>query len=256
MLTHEEYADYVKRFNSVVKYLKSKSASPRDVSYNICKLRDYYPERMMPILEKAGFMFITGNDSVYDCLGEGNSDLALFTDEGKFLLSGRFIFPVRDMLGNTIALIGWFPDDKKYITTPSKLFSKSCLFFGLEQFIETGIGKDYFLCEGIFDVLSLRSIGFNAVAEMGITSGRVKEGMYPLFGRLIGVPDDDTEGRVVVGEDRWKLPVNSCYMRWVSADGDYYKDIDKVVNSFEYNDIHNEIASKLLEKKRIVKLNL
>lgn len=254
MISQEEYISYIKRFRQVEKYLKSKSADSRTVAYNICKLRGYYYERMGSILEQAGFMFIQGSDSVYDCLDEGNADLGLFSEDGKFLLSGRFIFPVRDMLGNTVALIGWFPDEKKYITTPSKFFSKSCLFYGLEQLIVTGIGKEYFLCEGIFDVLSLRSIGFNAIAEMGITSGRVKEYMYPLFSRLIGTPDDDAEGRPVALEDKWNLPSNSCYMRWVGDEP--YKDIDKVVNSFEYDDIRNEILENLKSKKRLIKLNL
>lgn len=256
MLSHEGYLSYIKRFNNVYKYLRSKSANSEKVAYNICKLRDYYPDRMTPILEKAGFLFIEGSESVFDCLEEGNNDLGLFTKEGRFLLANRFIFPVRDMLGNTIALIGWFPDEKKYITTPSALFSKSCLFYGLEQLASTGIGKEYFLCEGIFDTLSLRSIGFNAIAEMGIISGRVKEGMYPLFSRLIGTPDDDTEGRGVVAYDKWKLPSNSSYMRWVSSDGDYFKDIDNVVNSFEYDDIRNEILQKLKNEDRIIKINL
>lgn len=254
MLSHEDYRNYVNRFKQVERYLRSKSADSKTVAYNICKIREYYPERMTPILEKAGFMFIQGDNSVYDCLEDGNEDLGLFTSEGKFLLANRFIFPVRDMLGNTIALIGWFPDEKKYITTPSKLFSKSCLYFGMEQLALTGLGKEYFLCEGIFDTLSLRSIGFNAVAEMGIESGRVKESMYPLFGRLIGIPDNDVEGRSVINGDKWRLPSNGNYMKWVSDE--YYKDIDKVVNSFEYDDIRGEILEKMKKRDRLIKLNL
>ena len=254
VLSHEEYRDYINRFRLVEKYLKSKSADQKVVAYNICKLRGYYPERMSSILQKAGFLFIEGSDSVYDCLEEGNDDLGLFTSEGRFLLSGRFIFPVRDMLGNTIALIGWFPDEKKYITTPSKLFSKGCLFYGLEQLAFTGLGKEYYICEGIFDALSLRSIGLNAISEMGIDSGRVKESMYPLFGRLIGIPDNDVEGRSVISSDKWKLPINGSYMKWVGDE--YYKDIDKVVNSFEYDDILSEIKKKSLKKDRLLKLEL
>ncbi|MBR3598543.1 MAG: hypothetical protein IKL53_01555 [Lachnospiraceae bacterium] len=254
MLTHEEYRDYTKRFKQVERYLKSKSADSRTVAYNICKFREYYPERMMPILEKAGFMFIEGDDSVYDALEGVGDDLGLFSNEGRFLLSGRFIFPVKDMLGNTIALIGWFPDKKKYITTPSRLFSKNCLFFGMEQLAVTGTGKEYFLCEGIFDTLSLRSIGLNAISEMGIDSGRVKESLYPLFSRLIGTPDNDTEGRSVIDGDKWRIPSNGSYMKWISDD--YYKDIDKVINSFEREDIRNEILQKTRSNNRLIKLHL
>lgn len=252
MLTHDEYKDYCKRFKGVEGYLKSKSADPKVVAYNICKLRGYYPNRMTDVLVRAGFLYIEESESVYDPLDGSGDDLGLFKN-GRFLLANRFIFPVKDMLGNTVALIGWFPDEKKYITTPSRLFSKSCLFYGLEQFISSGVGAEYFLCEGIFDALSLRSIGFNAVSEMGVTSGRVKEGLYPLFGRLIGVPDADAEGKKVVGSDMWRLPSNSSYLKWV---GGSYKDIDLVVNSFEAEDVREELCRCIKGKERLLTLDL
>lgn len=248
MLSQEVYKDYCKRFRSVERYLRSKSAPTDVVVHNICKLREYYPERMGDILAKAGFMFIEGNESVFDPLEDGGDDLGLFKD-GKFLLVNRFIFPVRDMLGNTVALIGWFPDDKKYITTPSKLFSKSCLFYGMEQLGETGIGKNYYLCEGIFDVLSVRSLGIPAIGQMGINTSRVKEAMYPMFGKLIATPDNDRQGRDVLWNNKWALPSNSSYLRWV---GDTSKDIDKLINSYEAEDIKGMLLDAFKNNKRII----
>ena len=254
MISQEEYRAYVKNFKSVERYLKSKSAPADVVAYNICKLREYQVERMQKVLMDTGFMFIEGNDSVYDPLREGTEDLALFSKDGNFLLSKRFIFPVKDMLGNTIALIGWFPDDKKYITTPSKLFSKNCLFYGMEQLAVTGIGKPYFLCEGIFDRLSILSLGLPAVSQMGIVSSRVKFVLYSLFSRLVGIPDNDVQGRDVLWNDKWSLPSNSSYFRWT---GDDSKDIDKLINSYEAEDVKEMLISALKNKnERIIKEEL
>ena len=105
-----EYKAYCKEFKSVERYLRKYGASQDIVNYNICNLRGYRLEQMNDILTEAGFIYIEDN-SVYDAL-EGNvpEELGLFKN-GQFLLSGRFIFPVRDMLGNTLAMIGWFPDE-------------------------------------------------------------------------------------------------------------------------------------------------
>lgn len=251
MFSFEEYKSYITRFNRVEQYLRSKSAPADVVAYNICKLREYYPERMSSILKSAGFMFIE-NPSDFSVLESESHDLGLFSSNGNFLLEGRFIFPVKDMLGNTVALIGWFPDSKRYITTPSRLFSKGCLFYGLEQLGKTGIGKKYFLSEGIFDSLSLRSIGFNAVSEMGIISTRVKESLYPLFGEIVGISDNDSEGRNVIEQDKWHLPSNSSYIRII---GDA-KDIDDVVNMYEFDDIRSELVKISSTGGRIRKLIL
>lgn len=250
MLTQEEYRSYCSRFRQVVAYLSMYSKPPREAALDICTLRGYYPERMVPILEEAGFMFIQ-DESCYQRLLNAGDDLALFKD-GRFLLSGRFIFPVRDMLGNVVALIGWFPDEKKYITTPSKLFSKSCLYYGLEQFANTGINKNVLIVEGIFDSLSVRSLGITCYAEMGIDTSRYKVAMYSLFRRILAVPDNDKEGRTVVLSDSWKLPLNGGYMTWSGN----IKDIDLLVNSYEEEDIRAEILNAINSKDRVYKIVL
>lgn len=248
MLSQQEYKEYCSKFRSVESYLRKYSAPLDVVAYNVCKLRGYYTERMSGILQKAGFMFIEDN-SVYSALSGVGNDIGLFKN-GEFLLQNRFIFPVRDMLGNTIAFIGWFPDDKKYITTPSKLFSKSCLFYGMEQLLDTGLGGKYFIVEGIFDTLSLRSIGVNALGMMGITSGRVKEGLYCLMSNIAACPDNDAQGKDVVENDKWHLPTYGRYFKWI---GDDSKDIDELVNSYEATDIKEFLMKAFLSKERVVK---
>lgn len=252
MLSREEYLNYCKRFKTVYNYLLQNSLPKHQVALDICKLRGYYPERMVSILSKAGFLYIK-DDLCYERLKTAGDDLGLFTEEGKFLLSGRFIFPVCDMLGNVVALIGWFPDDKKYITTPSRLFSKNCLFYGMEQLGMTGVGKDYVLVEGIFDSLSVRSLGIPSIAQMGINSSREKSVLYTLFRSFVAIPDNDREGREVLNFDKWHLPSNSHYLKWT---GDTSKDIDKICNSYEEDDVREMISSAFSNKKRIITVDL
>lgn len=252
LLSREEYKNYCKRFKQVYLFLQSNSKPQPQVVKEICMIREYYPERMSNILSKAGFLFIE-DDTCYEKLKNAGGDLGLFTSEGKFLLAGRYIFPVFDMLGNIIALIGWYPDSKKYITTPSKLFSKSCLFYGIEQLSTTGINQKYVLVEGIFDCLSVRSLGIPCIAQMGIDSSRYKSAMYSLFNMLLGIPDNDEEGRDVIAFDKWSLPSNSKYFKWT---GDSSKDIDKLCNSYEEEDVRELLLSAFDKRKRIVVENL
>lgn len=248
MLTREEYNDYCTRFKKVVNFLKLNSKPPEVVAREICSKRGYYEERMSDILIKAGFMYIKDN-SCYEKLRNAGDDLGLFSSNGNFLLDGRYIFPVFDLLGNPIALIGWYPDEKKYITTPSKLFSKGCLFYGMEQLGSTGIGKNYVLVEGIFDCLSVRSVGLPCVAQMGIDTSKYKCSMYSLFKTLVAIPDNDSEGRKVLNKDKWRLPSSGKYFKWV---GDKSKDIDLFCNSYEAEDIKELLLEVFKETDRVV----
>jgi len=252
MLSREEYIDYYSRFNSLWKYLNSVSCNKEEVIYTICELRGYKWESKMSFeLSKLGFVYIDDSKLDVNKLLSFDTDgsLGIKTKDKNFLLKGRFIFPVRDMLGNIIALIGWFPDEKKYITTPSKLFSKRCLFFGLEQLKRSGINKNYFLVEGIFDSISVRSLGYNCVALMGITASKYTEVLYSLFSRVVAIPDNDFEGRDVVVNDKWKLPNNGSYLR---IHGNL-KDIDEVIKNYDMSEILSDCWK---EKDRIIPLYL
>lgn len=253
MLNKEVYTDYCKRFKMVWRYIQSVSKSPEKVISEICSLRGYEMERMYPILKKYGFCYVEEKEK-FDKLRKIGSDLALFSKEGNFLLAGRYIFPVYDMLGNVVALIGWYPDDKKYVTTPSKLFSKGGMFFGMEQLGTTGIGKPYILVEGIFDCLSVRSLGLNCVAQMGIESSRYKEVLYTLFKSILAIPDNDKQGIDVIVNDKWKLPVSGKYMRWTSSI--YFKDIDALCNSYAEEDVKELLLEVQRQKDRVVRVEL
>jgi DNA primase len=247
-LTKEEYDDYCSRYKKVWKYLNDVSYEEDSVIQSICDLRGYDLESNMPnMLKEIGFVFI--DEDLFDeiKLLKISRDLGIYTNKNTFLLKGRYIFPVKDMLGNIVALIGWYPDDKKYITTPSKFFKKGCMLFGMEQLEKTGIGKDYILVEGIFDCISVRSLGINCVALMGIKATNYTKVLYTLFKGIVAIPDNDKEGRKVIVNDAWKLPVNGKYFKWVGS----LKDIDDMIKYYDMKDILKDIWK---EKERVVTL--
>lgn len=255
MSAEQNYQSYCTKFNTVYKYLCQNSRPRAEVISEICSLRNYELDRMQPILLKAGFIALKEDTNLEKLKDKAFMDLALFNAEGNFRLEGRYIFPVKDMVGNVVALIGWKQDNykTKYLTTPSKYFNKNIMFYGMEQIGEVGLNKRFFLCEGIFDTLALRSLGFNALAQMGISSSRNKQVLYSLFKRLIGVPDLDYEGRRVLKSDAWNLPTNGSYLMWKGIDA---KDIDTLTLMVEGESIREVLMDVWKEKSRIITLEV
>lgn len=256
MLSREEYLDYYKRYKMLWKYLKTCSIEKMTVYKEICSIRGYNTERMIPILHKADFIYLDMAKVNLENVKNYGDDLAVFNKEGYFLLKDRYLFPVKDMLGNIITIIGWYPDDKKYVTCPSKLFSKECLFYGMEQLGESGLGRRYYVVEGIFDCLSIRSLGINCVAMMGIDSSRYKEVVYSLFKQIVAVPDADEMGRDVLLNDKWRIPRNGKYFRWKTSGNRQIKDIDKLINMFDETDVRELLIDVFSENQRIVSIKI
>jgi len=148
-------------------------------------------------------------------------DLKLFglvDRNGNYLLSGRYTIPIRDISGNVTALTGWYPDVKKYVTTPTYGFSKDGQFFNMECYSKSFNG-DYpkykdeetgevleskglvYLVEGIFDTLSLRALGFPALGNMGLDMSLIKTEILTRFGKVIAIPDNDNAGK---GTNKYK----------------------------------------------------
>ena len=59
--------------------------------------------------------------------------------------------------------------------------------------------------------------------------------------------------RVVEG-DKWNLPLSGSYMKWV---GDSSKDIDKLINSYEKDDVVEMLEGVMAQKgKKIVEVRV
>lgn len=177
-----------------------------------------YADEMRKLLTEIGVFKIDDVDylSELQILGISLSDeeaklYGLFDSNGRFLLKGRYCIPIRDIAGYVTAVVGWYPDNRKYITTSTYGFSKEGQFFNIECFSKAYNG-DYpkyvdeidgsmieskglvFLVEGIFDTLSLRSLGFPALGNMGLEMSPVKVEILTRFNKVIAIPDNDNAG--------------------------------------------------------------
>lgn len=216
---------YTKMWNLLVETTDLKATATE-----LCTMRGY-------TLDSPNFEFFStefpivkiASDSI-DSLRKAPDEFGLFDKQGNFLLHDRFIIPVRDFEGNVLALIGWYPDDRKYITTPSKYFVRSALMLGLEQLPTE---SPTVIVEGVFDSLSLRAQGVTALSMMGTKCSSTQRALYQLMGQIIAIPDNDSVGQTVIQEDSWGIPLKQGkYLRWkpfsvpVGSSEIYVKDID------------------------------
>lgn len=261
MSLRTDYSQFCSVSKSVWKYLQNNSSkSFDDIVTDICSLRLYKNrEQWVNILSEVGCAFVEEGSCDYSTLKKDKfKDLKLFSEDGKFLLEGRYVLPIKDMEGNVISLVGWYPDKKKYITLPTKYFVRNCLFFGMEQFLKTGIGKDYIVVEGIFDSLSVRSLGLNCLAQMGLDDSPVKVLLYGLCSKTLGIPDRDKGGQKVIEKDKWRLPINGSYLYWTGdfSESVHVKDIDDLIKLYDSESIRLFLLSCFKEKSRKIRLEL
>ena len=242
-------------FERAWKYLQHHGDSEKALQ-EVMSLRDV-PDYMVNGYRRMELTIVPEDFSVEQLKKLPNfKDMGLLNKDGSFLLKGRYIFPVKSATGKILALIGWFPDVKKYITTPSKYFSKSTLFYGMEQWGK-GRLKFSFLVEGIFDRISLNALGVPAMATMGVTVGPVKQRMYPLLGQFVAIPDRDKTGSSVISSDAWNLPRKGKYLRLKSSSGkesDSIKDIDDLCKMAEPRQVQQILVESLKSHKRIESL--
>jgi DNA primase len=194
--------------------------STDDVIDEVMTLRKYiyspYAEEMRKTLKEVGVFKIDYFSEIQiivpDLTMEDAKLYGLVDRNGNYLLSGRYAIPIRDITGKVTALVGWYPDVKKYITTSTYGFSKDGQFFNMECFSKSFDG-DYpkykdeetgevlestglvYLVEGIFDTLSLRSLGFPVLGNMGLDMSLMKTEILSRFGKVIAIPDNDNAGK-------------------------------------------------------------
>lgn len=229
----------------------------------VCELRHYYDyPQMESTLTQQGIVKVSGSALDLDLLMTLNDkhSLGLFSDprpsDGKrfLVLDGRYTLPIRDIAGNVIALVGWYPDNKKYITAGGMFFSKSTLFYGLERLYEGS--QPTVIVEGIFDRLALESAGIRAFATMGSNADPKKRVLYNLMGRVIAMPDSDTTGQKVVKYDSWAMPSNSSYLTLknthlvIEGEDFFIKDVDMLGKLVDSDYIKGIVTDAYQQKNR------
>ena len=254
MLQREVFPYYrtcVEELNKAYSLFKSEFSST--YTDELMTIRGYVGEDQRKLISD----MMLGSCEIEDIsvLEEFPKELGLITRNNNFILGGRYIVPVEAVNGDLVSLIGYYPDYKKYITLSTPFFSKSCMFFNFRQAYELS-WKEYngfvILVEGIFDCLSLRSIGLPAIATMGATVSSIKCELLKLFKKVLAIPDDDVIGRKALNINSkygWKVPYNTTFLKFhggfFEVDGTYLhcKDMDNFVSWYEANDVREILLS-------------
>ena len=218
----------------------------------LCQIRGYASEEQRNLIEDMQLGYC---DVAVEELGNHAEELGFITKKGNFLLSNRFIIPVYDAGNNIVSLIGYYPDNRKYITLPTPYFSKQILFFNLYQAYKLSYEKYdglVILVEGIFDCLSLSAIGLPAIATMGADVSQTKGEILKIFKRVIGIPDDDKVGRKSLnryGAKGWKVPPNTVMIKFLGGTLEmggqvlHCKDMDNFVSWYDAEDVKEILLS-------------
>lgn len=232
---------------------------------DLMKLRNYFDEPQRQLIANMELGCCHIDDATE--LGDLRKELGLVSDSDTFLLNDRYIIPVEDIEGAIVALIGYYPDYKKYITTPSPFFSKECMFFNFRQAYELS-WKEYngfvIVVEGIFDCLSLRAIGLPAMATMGSSVSKNKGELLKLFNKVLGIPDDDKTGHKAINrysERGWQVPSNTTMLKFHGGEFDlpngeqiHCKDMDNFVSWYNADDVREILLSFADSKEEIEEL--
>lgn len=256
----KSYGEYVVRMTRAWEYIRGCSGFGfAEVAGGLFQSRKYVVNNrrgLLKVLEEVGLAWCpqgirppAGDEAVW-------KELGLLSKDGRVLLEGRYVVPIRDFMGGIMALVGWWDDKKKYITCSGRWFSKSKCVFGMEQAADGYQTNGLFLCEGIFDTLSMRGCGVRAVGCMGIAMTREKRAMLDVVSggsRVLAVPDNDKAGNEVVANDAWGVRDSlGGYLRWDPKR--HGKDIDDMVSSVGEEQGRVLLVSALTQRRGIVRL--
>lgn len=167
----------------------------------------------------------------------------LYNETGKPIFYERYIVPIRDIQGQVTALVGYYPDNRKYVTTSTYGFRKSMQFFNaecykayIEQKNTLGGCKYVILVEGIYDTLAVRSLGLNVLGNMGLPLSRYKVQQLRRYATVVAIPDGDAAGKDMIPHfthlkrsKSWNIENPHSYVR-LKLDTVGVKDLDDLIN--------------------------
>ena len=257
------YREYCKDMNKAYKTIKDYMNDTR--AEEICKLRGYVHQEQYDLMNKLhiGQSFLPDISAI----GDRAKDLGIYTEDDYYLMDGRYVVPIYDIESNLVAMVGWYPDYKKYITTSSMFFAKNMLYFNIDHAYRLSWAKFdgvVFLVEGIFDALSLRAIGLPAIATMGANVSSPKSELLKLFNKVIAVPDNDKTGKKAFArgtKDSWIVPRNTTFVK-ISGKcktefGDLkIKDMDNLISYYPIEDVRSTLLEIAKSDKYIEEIKL
>lgn len=139
----------------------------------------------------------------------------------------RLVFPIYGFNKQVAGLGGWSCDSQwKYVYSPDTLWDKSRYFYISHDDFVSALEDDYlFIVDGIFDAISLNSIGLHSASLMGSNLSNWHLQYLYLFKYVIVVPDNDNAGVNLVKKAKKHRP--DCIVLWQGK----CKDIDDYIKS-------------------------
>jgi DNA primase len=225
--------------------------------------RKYGSQRMFDTLKEIGVFKVDYLSEITlvapEVTNEQLKQWGLVSEHGDYILGGRYVVAIRDIAGNVMALVGWHPKggSRKYVTTPTLGFSRDTSFFNLDCY-EHSLTKwngTVYLVEGIFDTISLRSLGLPALGNQGLEMSAIKTQILTRFGKVVAIPDNDTSGKsvnpltnAVSGKSAkfiWSIENDNVFVTLPVG----VKDVDDFVNGFDaYDDLVACQSSRYMKK--------
>lgn len=148
----------------------------------------------------------------------------------SFVYSGRIIYPIKDVYGDTMGFIGWDPYvQPKYLDSRNYGYkAKEATLAGMEKLREYYNSKEQvFLTEGYVDTLWLRSQGFQALSSLGSYLTQYGITILKRFGaRLVVIPDNDEAGNKFVKQVKQELPKAQSYQCTIGKDIDGMRKVE------------------------------
>lgn len=255
------YKEYAEKMEEQYKIIKAEYNLEKNAE-EICKLRGYTDEAYRQFFIDHEI----GSCSLYDSslLGDDRFYTKMVTESDHFLLQDRYNIDIRDIEGNLLALVGWYPDEKKYITTPSMFFAKEYVFYNIDEAYRLSWEKYnglVFLVEGMFDTISLRVLGLPVLGTMGVTVKQPKAEQLKLFRKVVGIPDGDKAGsrafNMMDKKHCWDLPFGSTMIKIHEGELEteygnlHVKDIDNICSYFEHDTVRDYLLELAESKKEV-----
>lgn len=184
-------------FNAMVQYYGGD-----DIILELMALRGYRSKKMYLTLKEIGVYHAPSLHHIKSVLPQFSmqdlEDFGLVTSEGDYFMTDRYVLPIKDIEGNIISLVGWDKNggSRKYLTATSLGFYRDTSFFNNNVALRAWNERKgiIVLVEGIFDALALTSVGFPAIAAMGLELSHLKEILLSRFSAVIVIADNDKGG--------------------------------------------------------------
>lgn len=204
----------------IVEYFKSKDYHNHAMKLFI----EDYRKLPLSIAEEADAFCVDEELNVNDFPEWMKSEPLGFVKGKHCPMSGRCVFPIKDVLDNVMGFVGWDPFvEPKYLDSKNYGYkAKNASLYGMEKLQEYyNSNKPVIITEGLMCTLYLRSKEFCALASLGShLTPYVIQILKRFSNRLIVIPDLDDAGEKYVKQIKRDLPNAKIYQV------KYGKDID------------------------------